>query len=274
MSEHNINGIQELSHDAYLLAQGVSKSMLDQLASPKTPAHLRAYLDEPRPEPTDAMKFGSVLHAALLVPDSMSNIAVKPEGFDGRTKSGKDWMAENKDKTPVSIKQMTAINRMVANVWSHPVAKRLLTGSTFERSLFATDEYGTLRKGRLDVLTSAGNILPDVKTCESAAPDDFEKSVFNYRYYVQAPYYLDLCDIIGIEKEHFVFICVEKTPPYCVAVHELDPLIVEAGRKIYQRDLALYRECLESGEWPGYPTTVGLISVPLFARKALEEIGA
>jgi hypothetical protein len=274
MSEHTLNGIVEMTADAYHLSDGVSKSMLDQLAHPKTPAHLRAYLDEPRPEPTDAMQFGTVLHAALLQPETMSNIAVRPEGLDLRTKTGKEWAEANNDRTIISCDRMKAIKRMVDNVWTHPIAKRLLTGSDFERSLFATDQNGTLRKGRLDVLTKAGNILPDVKTCESAAPDDFEKQIFNYRYFVQAPYYLDLCEMIGIEKEHFVFIAVEKSPPYCVAVHELDPLIVEAGRKTYQRDLALYRECMESGYWPGYPTAVGLVSVPPWARKALEEMGA
>ncbi len=274
MSEHTLNGIVDMTHDAYLLAQGVSKSMLDKLAHPKTPAHLRAYLDEPQPEPTDAQTFGTILHSALLIPDSLSAVAVKPEGLDMRTKLGKDWAAAQGDKTIVSSDRMTAIKRMVDNVWAHPVAKRLLAGSDFERSLFATDGNGTLRKGRLDVLTKAGNILPDVKTCESAAPEDFEKSIFQYRYFVQAPYYLDLCDLIGIKKEHFVFIAVEKTPPYCVAVHELDPLIVEAGRKTYQRDLTVYRQCVESGIWPGYPPEVGIVSVPMWARKALEEMGA
>lgn len=274
MSEHVLSGIHEMTADTYHKSAGVSKSMLDQIAAPKTPAHFRAYMDEPRPEPTEAMKFGTVLHAALLQPDTMDSVVVRPEGLDGRTKIGKEWLAANESKTILFPDQHKAIQRMVDNVWKHPVAKRLLTGSDFERSLFATDESGILRKGRLDVLTKAGNILPDVKTCESAAPDDFEKSVFNYRYFVQAAYYLDLCQMVGIDKGHFVFIAVEKVAPYLVAVHEIDPIIVDAGRKIYQRDLTLYRECMDSGEWPGYPTTVGLISVPLWARKTLEEIGA
>lgn len=272
MSEHKLNGVHDMTADAYRLAQGVSKSMLDKLAWPKTPAHFRAYLDEPQPEPTDAMQFGTVVHTAILQPESLDKIAVKPEGLDMRTKIGKDWAAAQGEKTIVSSDRMKAVKRMVDNVWSHPVAKRLLAGSEFERSLFAEDSLGTLRKGRLDVLTKAGNILPDLKTCESAAPDDFEKSVVNYRLMCQAAYYLDLCELVGIKREKFCFICVEKSPPYCVAVHELDEMVIEWGRKLYQRDLTVYRQCLESGVWPGYPTEVGVIGVPIWARKEMEAL--
>lgn len=272
MSEHTLSGIHDMTADAYRLASGVSKSMLDRLAWPKTPAHLRAYLDEPQPEPTDAMQFGTVVHSALLQPETMDKVAVKPAGLDMRTKLGKDWAEANSDRTILSSDRMNAVKRMVDNVWKHPIAKRLLTGSDFERSLFAEDANGTLRKGRLDVLTKAGNILPDVKTCESAAPDDFEKSVVNYRYMVQAAYYLDLCELVGIQREKFCFICVEKSAPYCVAVHELDADVIEWGRKLYQRDLTLYRHCLETGEWPGYPTEVGVIGVPKWAQKEMEAI--
>lgn len=270
MSEHQLQGIHDIHEDAYRLAEGVSKSMLDKLAWPKTPAHLRAYLDEPQAPPTDAMIFGTALHSALLQPERVTSFAVRPEGLDGRTKAGKEWLAANEDKIVLFPTQSVAIKRMVENVWAHPVAKRLLAGSDFERSLFATDENGVLRKGRLDVLTKAGNILPDVKTCESAAPDDFEKSVVNYRYMVQAAYYLDLAELVGIKREKFCFICVEKSPPYCVAVHQLDDLVVEWGRKLYQRDLTVYRQCLESGVWPGYSPEVGIIGVPQWARKEME----
>lgn len=272
MSEHKLPEIIEMTADAYHLAGGVSKSMLDQLAHPKTPAHLRAYLDEPRPEPSDAMEFGSALHSALLQPDTMSKYAIRPEGLDMRTKTGKEWAEANSDRPVLTKPRAVIIERCVANCWAHPVAKRLLKDADFERSLFASDSHGTLRKGRLDALPRAGNIIPDVKTCASAAPDDFEKSVADYRYMVQAAYYLDLAELCGIERSHFLFICVEKTPPYAVAVHELDPMVIEYGRKLYQRDLTVYRQCVETGVWPGYPQTVQVIGVPKWLQREVEAM--
>lgn len=269
------DGIHSLSFEQYGSADGVSKSMLDRLAYPKTPAHLRAYMDDPRPEPTDAMVFGTILHRALLEPDTMKGaFAIRPEGLNLRTKAGMQWAEENSDKPILSSDKATAIGRCVENLWKHPRAKSLLTGSDFERCLFASDDNGVLRKGRIDALPKAGNVLPDVKTCASAAGDDFEKSVVEYRYHVQAAYYIDLCQLLGMDRPNFVFICVEKTPPYAVAVHQLDPLVVEWGRRTYQRDLTVYRQCLESGEWPGYSQEIGVIGVPRWAQKEMEESAA
>lgn len=266
------DGIHSLSFEAYKAADGVSKSMLDYLAHPYTPAHLRAYLDEPQPEPTDAQRFGAIMHRSIFEPDTMKGaFAVKPIGMNFTTKEGKAWRDGQSDKTILTHAEATKIERSVAAVWKHPIAKRLLAGSDFERSLFASDSGGTLRKARLDVLPKSGNVLPDLKTCESAAAEDFEKQVLTYRYHVQAAYYLDICKLLGIPRTRFVFICVEKTSPFCVAVHELDTEVVEWGRRIYQRDLAVYRQCVKSNEWPGYPDDIGVVGVPVWARKQMED---
>lgn len=272
MSEHSLSGIHDLTMDAYQRSEGVSKSMLDKLAHPFTPAHLRAYLDEPRPEPTEAMKYGSILHAALLEPDTIAGaFSIKPEGLDGRTKDGKAWIAEQGGKPIITQEQATAIDRSVANLWKHPQAKRYLGAADFERSLFAKDEHGTLRKGRLDILPKAGNVILDLKTCESAARQDFEKAIENYRYFVQASYYVDLCQLLGIDRSRFVFICVEKKPPYLVAMHSMDLYDMEAGRELYKRDLAVYRQCKASGDWYGYPETIETIGRPAWAQKQTEQ---
>lgn len=273
MSEH-LSGVHDLHEDAYRLAHGVSKSMIDKLAHPKTPAHLRAYLDEPPAPPTPTQIFGSLFHSELLQPEKPKSFIARPEGLDLRTKVGKKWAEANGDKQIITQDQNTAIKRMVENVWNHPAAKRLLSNSDFERSLFATDQNGIVRKGRLDVLTKAGNVLPDVKTCASAAAEDFEKSIVEYRYMVQAAYYLDLCELVGIKKEFFAFICVEKTPPYAVAVYQMDELVVEWGRRLYKRDLTLYQHCLETDTWPGYPPEITKIGVPRWSQKEMEEATA
>ena len=273
MNPGELSGIHSMDFELYRLAAGVSKSMLDKLAHPYTPAHLRAYLDEPQPEPTEAQRFGTILHRALLEPDTMKDaFAVRPDGMDLRTKTGKDWKAEQGDRPILSSDQSKAIERSVASVWKHPKAKQLLKGAQFERCLFAKDSHGTLRKGRLDVVPSGGNVLPDVKTCASAAPEDFEKSISEYRYFVQAAFYIDLCKLLGMELERFVFICVEKAAPFCVALHSLDPQVIDIGRKLYQRDLTVYRRCVETGEWPGYPEDIGQVSLPTWAMKQLENI--
>lgn len=265
-------GVVSESRSVYDSSGSINASALKQLSHPATPAHFKAFMEEPKAEATDAQRYGLILHRSIFEPHTMTNaLAVKPEGMSFATKEGKEWKKEHGEVEIISQKEATSIQRSVAAVWAHPIAKRLLTGSEFERSIYATDDYGTNRKGRLDVFPQSGNVLPDLKSCESAAADDFEKQIVKYGYHYSAAFYIDLCEMIGTPREHFIFICVEKTPPYLVAVHELDAEVIEWGRKLYQRDLAVYRHCMEKDEWPGYPIEIQKISVPAWARREMEQ---
>jgi hypothetical protein len=62
----------------------------------------------------------------------------------------------------------------------------------------------------------------------------------------------------------------EKTPPYLVAVYELDALAMEAGRARNRRAAEMFRDCTEAGVWPGYSSEVELISLPPWATR-IEE---
>ena len=263
--------IQTLSFEQYQSAEGVSNSMLSIIRE-RTPLHLWSYLNSPKPESTPAQRFGQLLHSFLLQPDTMEDaFHIKPDGFDGRTTKGKAWMDEHQGKPILAAAEVVQIGAMVASVHRHPSAKRLLGNAAYEQSVFVDDGNGTRRKLRPDVLPNAGDYLPDVKTCESAHPDDFAKAIANYGWYRQAAYYLDGCALAGREFRAFVFIAIEKTPPYAVACHVLDPIAVDLGRLHYEKDLQTYRDCLVSGFWPGYPDLPRGIELPGWMAKELEN---
>lgn len=264
-------GIYSMAAERYHAAAGVSKSMLDILAE-KTPAHLRAYQAGEAREETPAMRFGTILHRALLEPDTYKDaFHVRPEKMSFATKEGKAWASEHTDKPILTTPDSEQIARMVAAVHTHPFASRLLAGAQAEQSIFVEDGDGTLRKSRLDALTT-GNIIPDIKTCESANLATFEKSVSNYRYHVQAAYYLDNCNLSGIKKDIFFFIAVEKSPPYAVRCLQLLPEVVEHGRELYRRDIQLYRNCVESGKWPGWGDGYSDCGLPEWQMRQLAAV--
>lgn len=259
-----------MAAERYHAAAGVSKSMLDVLAS-KTPAHLQAYLQGDGREETPAMRFGTILHRALLEPDTYKGaFYVRPEGMKFTTKDGIAWQGAHQDKPILGAPEAQQVDAMVSAVHTHPFAKRLLTGATGEQSIFVEDGQGTLRKSRLDVLTR-GNVIPDIKTTESAALDSFERSVSIYRYHVQAAYYLDNCNLAGIDKQSFFFICVEKSPPYAVRCLQLMAEVIEYGRILYQRDLQVYRNCVESGTWPAWGDSYDECALPAYEMRQLEQ---
>ena len=169
-------GIYSIAAERYHAAEGVSKSMLDILES-QTPAHLQAYLYGLAKEETPAMRFGTILHRALLEPDTYRDgFHVKPEKMRFTTKDGIQWQGEHADLPIVTLDESEAIDAMVSAVHCHPFAKRLLTGATSEQSIFVEDNHGTLRKSRLDALTK-GTTITDIKTTESAALDQFERNI-------------------------------------------------------------------------------------------------
>lgn len=266
--------ILSMSAEQYRAAAGVSKSMLDDIAPPWTPAHFRAkhITKEVPDDQTDAQELGQLTHRVILEPDTLEGaFHVKPEGMNFTTKAGKEWRDGHTDRPIITTGDANAVKAMRDAVWRHPVAKRLLKGARTEQSLFAEDSRGTLRKGRLDALTE-GNIIPDLKTCLSADPAWLEKQVANLRYYVQGAYYAAMCNLLGMDKQAFTLICVEKTPPYDVVCYTIEDWLMDAGKVCFERDLAMYRHCLETDKWPGRSDGIEYIGVPQWARKELEAM--
>jgi len=264
-------GIHSLPAERYFAAAGVSKSMLDILAE-KTPAHLKATIDGLAEQETAAMRFGTITHRALLEPETFEEgFYVRPPGMKFTTKDGIAWANEHDDRPIISAEECSQIRSMVGAVHTHPFAKRLLAGGICEQSIFVIDSDGTLRKSRLDMLT-AGTVIPDIKTCESASLDNFERNISRYRWHVQAAYYIDNCKLAGIDKQTFFFIAVEKTPPYAVRCLQLDDESVAIGRTLYRRDLAIYRQCIESGIWPAWEDTFTTTSLPAWELRRMEQV--
>lgn len=83
-------------------------------------------------------------------------------------------------------------------------------------------------------------MILDLKTSQSANPEQFDKSVRNYRYFVQAAFYMDICLQSNPLLENFVFVVIESSAPFSVAAYELDPGYMEAGRIQYKKDLEKY----------------------------------
>jgi exodeoxyribonuclease VIII len=265
----------DMTNEAYHAERSaVSNSGISKLV--QSPAHFRAYLDEGFSE-TPALIFGRIAHEAILEPDRFA-YAVAPQ-VDKRTKSGKaewaDFEAENADKHILTSDDEKAILRMRDNVYAHPAAKAALTTSKgrAEVSVFGYqgDQSGELCKCRPDFWRD-DNIIVDLKTTNDAGPHEFNRSVFKYGYHRQAAFYLNLCSRAKAEKqEAFIFICVEKTTPYAVAVYMADAEMIEYGRWQYERALLTLAECKINNYWPGYSEKIETISLPAWAKKQMED---
>ena len=131
---------------------------------------------------------------------------------------------------------------------------------------------GVRCRARFDWLTPEGLVL-DLKTTQNASAAAFAKAVATFRYHVQHAWYLDgYHQATGDLPLGFIFIAVEKTPPYAVALYELDGEAADYGRLLARRDLARYATARDLDVWPGYPDEIQPLSLPRWAFNAtLEE---
>lgn len=277
--ERIADGIHKgLTRREYESIEAVNQSILKHFA--KTPAHAREYMIHP-PEPTDAMNFGSALHCALLEPKRFETAYVVPPKFDRRTKEGKDgwaqWENENRGKEILGFDEMEAIKTMAANCYNDPVAKSLLTSpGSNEVAVVWTDKKSGLRcKALLDRVTSCVGytVVVDIKSARDASELEFGRAVFRLGYHVQAAFYLEGLRVLAPSDRRFFFVAVEKVPPYCVALYELDDEAIRQGRALVRRYLDTYAECMATGVWPGYPSGVSPLSLPSWATEIGGENG-
>lgn len=245
--------IRSLSAEQYHAAAGVSKTMLNILAR-QSPFHLKAWMGEKPEEDTPAARLGTILHRSILEPDTMEGaFYVKPAGMKFTTKDGIAWRDSHTDRHIVTADEAEMVRRCRDAVHAHPLAKRLLAAQgQSEVCVFVEDDEGTLRKSRIDRLPESGNVVPDIKTVESADMRFVNRRRREDRWAVQAAYYLDNLKLAQRPMEEMIFITLERSFPYAVACYRLLPEMVRAARQEYKTNLAVFSKCVAENHWPGY----------------------
>ena len=262
--------LKTMTNKDYHAAEGLSKSDLDLIHI--SPAHFKVLKDSK--EQTAAMLFGSALHKFVLEPDDFENEFVTAPECDRRTKEGRAIYAAFSEKAVgkdvISRQQLSDISSIAESIINHPLAGKLLEGGKAEQSYFWEDaETNLLCKCRPDYIK--GSYCIDLKTTQSAKPADFMKSAYNYRYHVQAYWYMKGLRACGVDVTDFIFIAAEKEPPYAICVYAAGEDFLKLGELEAEKDLYIYKKCLETNNWHGYDETpeVHSLELPSWARKEL-----
>lgn len=259
-----------MDNAAYHAHPAVSKSHLDLIA--RSPLHYWArYLDPNRvtPEPSPQMRLGTALHTHVLELSRWDEeIAVAP-AINRLTKAGKEewaaFVAEAASKTVITADDAAQVMTMGRAVMRHPAAAMLLglPGKAESTHMWIDQATGLECKCRPDWLTDDGTIVVDLKTTKDASLRGFKQSVANYRYHVQAAWYLHgLEQATGRRPDQFIFICVESTAPYATAVYAADAEMIERGHDQAMRDLAKLAVCRAADSWPSYSDQIETLSLP------------
>lgn len=258
----------DVSAAEYHAAAGVSNSALKIFGS-QSPAHYRASLDEPREE-TDAMKKGTIFHKCILevskFGEGVSHFT-RPEGMKFTTKDGIAWRDTHSTLPILTADEQRNMLGARKAVYSDPIAAALLNGrGTNETSVIAKhSSTGLTLKIRPDRLTEDKDGRPWILDLKST--DDvrrFSYTARDFYYDQQGVFYPDVADMAGVQDALFVFLVVELEPTYRihgVRLVQLDDETQRKARENYERLLLQWAQCEESGVWPGYPSSIELMSV-------------
>ena len=270
--------IENLPAQAYHSDEAVGSSLIRKLQT-STPMHALAMLATPMASP--AMALGTALHAAMLEPENDLAQAVVQPDIDKRTKAGKEehatFAALHEGRCIITPDQAQQLDGMVIACLKDWRIKHALSAcKKREVSVFGSIG-GHKAKARLDAWNGHGMVC-DIKTTRDLACD-FEKSIANYGYGLQAAWYREvLRSVFATEGRlmpddfSFVFLVVETTYPHGTAVYRMQDEVMDCYSDRLVELQKQWWECVLKNEYKGWPDSdVVDIGLPAWALKKLQE---
>lgn len=201
------------------------------------------YLNPQNETKSDNLTLGSVVHSLILEKENFKrDFLIMPE-LNLRTKEGKELkeqlelqaIEENKElvKNDIYAQAME-----IVEAFEKTDIKKLFNKGISEASVFGEIENVPC-KCRPDFWIKEKNLILDLKTTSNengANPDAFLKNIANFKYYIQASFYLELT-----KAKEFYFIVIETKSPFMVGVYKLDEVSLDFGKKEILRAFETYK---------------------------------
>ena len=265
-----------MTEKEYRTHPAVSRSSLFRLT--ESPEKFRYFEDHPQ-SPTPALRFGQLFHKMALQPDTVWDEFAVALDVDRRTKAGKEayaaFLEDAQGKTIVTADEVLKASEMCEALRANAFAQKLLSGEK-EVPYFWVDEMtGETCKCRVDCRSMVGNIpvIVDLKSTANAQTESFIREAVKYGYDLQTAMYIEgLKANTGVEHS-FVFITIEKEPPYAVNILQADKLLIRRGYDLFRELIGIYHECRTSGNWYGYLGKFNMINnlgLPSWLAKEVE----
>lgn len=264
---------ENMAFSDYATMKGLNQSKLGLLR--RCPQKFKHALTAPQSD-SDALAIGRAIHTAALQPELFNDEFLCLPEIDRRTTKGREeyaaLCASNPEKTILKAAEFNKALEIASEIRSNQHVMRLLEGAFMELSVDWTDPAtGVLCKARLDAYNEDIGTVIDIKTTIDASPQGFARKLYSYGYNRQAAWYLESLKAHGEAANHFVFIAVEKEPPYSVGLYRLSDEAIKLSKSENEALLRKYAECLRTDSWPGYTDGIEDISIPQYGVTDMEE---
>lgn len=240
--------------------EGGSLSQSEARLLLRCPARYRWQRDHGRP-PKKEWDIGHAAHKLVL--------GVGPELvlFPGTGKNPEAWQRDDdiaavaalraEGKVPLKPSDWHSVHAMADALRRDRLAAAVLrpdSGRAEQTLVWRDETTGVMCRAMLDWLRTGGDLV-DYKTTADASPTALRRAVANLGYHIQRAHYTDGVRALGLaDAPRFVFIAQEKEAPYLVTCFQLDEEYAALGAASIARAREIYRDCTESGIWPGYMT--------------------
>jgi hypothetical protein len=258
-------GLYSITEDLYRSYPALNHSNLQNLFPPKTPADYIWGLNNPR-KATDAMNFGNAIHLAVFEPDTFDDrVAIMPE-LDRRTKVGKEeylkFSEENAGKIFLSQGEFDGVFNIMNAAQKHSSLAGIFRQKGYPETSGFFEYMGISMKFKIDYFLNSGIII-DLKTTQTGHERAFRNSVLDWNYHTQAEFYMMGMELLtGQQFDTFVWVVVEKFPPYKIYLYEPAKRWLDLAKSEISSAIDLYLDCKTRNYWPGVPETVQTLDVP------------
>jgi len=223
---------------------------------------------------TKAMADGTAVHSFFLERDKFNtDYVTKPADIKLNTKVGKEWAQEHQSKIIIDSEFSSNLFEMEKSFMDSPakiIYNKNMGGQT-ELSYF-WDDLGLVKgKCRPDWISDDGSIVIDLKTTIDASPKGFQKSISNWGYHLQLGWYLRGLQKLGLDSYDFIFIAIEKTPPFSVGVYRADQEMINYAMNKLDEIVPEIDKALAAQEFPDYTPEITSIGLPPWMTNKKEQ---
>ena len=246
-----------IPNEVYHRLPHASSSQLRRLE--RSAAHMMA-----PSEPTQAMAFGSAVHAAVLEEDLFEQTYYVKD-WDGRTKEGKARSEEVAHMTELRPGEWDAVHGIVEALKADVNASKYLYGV---EGLPELSMVGGGMRCRFDRYLTRHGIGVDLKTTQDARPEAFARDAAKYGYHMQAYHYMRAHEAAtGAPLKAFVFVAVEKVHPYGIGIYYFGPQTMQVAEEKHAGLLTKFSAAVNLQEFACYDTTPQELELPAWALR-------
>ena len=212
-----------------------------------------------------AMDLGSAVHEMLL---GRGSEIVEIEAVNFTTKAAREARdaARAIGKTPLltdDCRRAEAMSNVArARLAGHPA----YADDGFSETVIAWKEGRVWCRAMIDRMSLDRRSVLDIKTtAKTARPEAATRTIFDMGYHFQMAFYERGLNVLfpgDAGRRTFTFLFQEDEAPYECSLIKLDEGAMTIARKQVMAAIGIWKRCMASNHWPGYPRSVQTASMP------------